>query len=532
MIPRRQFLFTTAAAITSMILPPFSISNATTISFDQFSPYLIPDASLDFKFDGDNEDFPHEVLWNKDGYLARFPMATQLADTDVLIIGGGMAGLVSVYYLKSKKITLLEQAPQLGGNSKGYKVQNQKKSIGAAYVTIPEEGSEIDLLFKDLELSDAGQIENTSPVFFKTAHYEDFKKTLTQEELTYWTELQTRFVDIYENQYPEIPFSTDTAQTELTLKWDQISFLEWLQQEFTNPVPEKIKEFFQMYSWSSFNASIDEVSGAQFLNFITAETAGVWAFAGGNAEICERLYKKIHSQVDIQCSAFVADVQKTANGYLATYIKDKQLFKIQTKFIIFAAPKFLFDKVFSDDFNQLKKATEKIEFRSYLVANVDFDGAVELPGYDQFMLSGQCPDAPAALKPPKLGFADIVNSNWAVDKNTSTSSITIYRPLPYTGARQFLFNPIAFEKNKNIILNELSERGFDLTKIKKTTITRWGHAMPIASKNLLASNVLSPMYPKAGESLYFAGQDVFANPAFEAAFETAFQSANFINEQI
>lgn len=193
MIPRRQFLFTTAAAITSMILPPFSISNATTISFDQFSPYLIPDASLDFKFDGDNEDFPHEVLWNKDGYLARFPMATQLADTDVLIIGGGMAGLVSVYYLKSKKITLLEQAPQLGGNSKGYKVQNQKKSIGAAYVTIPEEGSEIDLLFKDLELSDAGQIENTSPVFFKTAHYEDFKKTLTQEELTYWTELQTRF---------------------------------------------------------------------------------------------------------------------------------------------------------------------------------------------------------------------------------------------------------------------------------------------------------------------------------------------------
>lgn len=532
MIPRRQFLFTTAAAMTSLLLPPFSISNATSISFDQFSPYLIPDASLDLKFDGDNEDFPHEVLWNKDGYLARFPTITQVSDTEVLIIGGGMAGLVSAYYLKSKKITLLEQAPQLGGNSKGYKVQNQKKSIGAAYVTIPEEGSEIDLLFKDLKLSDAGQIEKTSPVFLKKAYYEDFKKTLNHDELTYWTQLQNRFVDIYENQYPEIPFSTDTIQTELTLTWDKISFLEWLQQEFTNPIPEKIKEFFQMYSWSSFNGSIDEISAAQFLNFITAETIGVWAFAGGNAEICERLYNKIKSQVDIQCSAFVADAQKTANGYLVTYIQDKQLFKVQTKFIIFAAPKFLFDKVFSDDFSQLKKTTEKIEFRSYLVANVEFDKPVTLPGYDQFMLSGHCPDTPAALKPPKLGFADIVNSNWAVDKNTLTSSITIYRPLPYTGARQFLFNPIAFEKNKTIILKELNERGFDLTKIKTTTITRWGHALPIAYKNLLASNLLSPMYPKAGQRLYFAGQDVFANPAFEAAFETAFQSANFINEQI
>lgn len=540
MINRRKLLLGTGSLLATKNVWAWTLDKAlpATMDFQKspssqihslMSPYSLANSDFLKKFDGDNEDFPHEVLWDRIGYLQKLGTSVSTQKTDVLIIGGGMAGLCSAYFLQNKDCILLEQAPQLGGNSKGYVLNNKKTSIGAAYITIPDQNSPIERMLKDLGLDQAGQIEKQTPVFLKQKYFHDFKQSLNAADLIYFERLQQRFLDIYENEFPEIPLSADSGNRSQTLKWDAISFLDWLKAEWNGPVPESIQEFYQMYSWSSFAGSIDEISAAQFLNFITSETQGVWAFPGGNAEITERLFNKIKDKVQIKTSAFVADVQKKGSIYSTQYILNSQLHTIESNHVIFAAPKLLADKVLSEDFKTQIAACEKIEYRSYLVANVQLQKKIQLPGYDQFILDGEVPETPTAMSPIKRGFPDLVNSQWAKEQDTWTDLLTVYRPLPYQGARQFLFSPFAFEKHKTAIIKELSARGISAELVQDIYISRWGHALPVAQKGLLTKNVLASLYPEnAQENFYFVGQDVYCNPAFEAAFETAWAAAQRI----
>lgn len=496
-------------------------------------PFLYDPKKNPTDFDGDNPDFPHDVLWNKEGYLARFQNETRVPKTQVLIVGGGIGGLTAAYYLKNKNVVLLEQAPQLGGNSKGYAFTSgaSPASIGTAYITIPDAGSELEEFLKELKLDQHGRREDVIPVYLQKTPFKDFQSALSVDELEVFKKIRARLSDIFENQFPDIPLNQDSRLSDAVLDLDKISFATWLKNEFGN-VPPVILELYQLYGWSSFAGSIEEISAAQFLNFIAAEIPGIWAFPGGNSAIVEKVYDAVKDSIDIQCGAFVVDIEKIEAGYRSKYVMNNELYVIESEFVIFAAPKFLADKVLSPQFSAITKVCESIEYRSYLVANILLKEKMTFPGYDQFILDGQMPPTPAALRPAQRPFADIVNANWAASTGEETNMLTIYRPMPYAGARQFLFKPTAFDKHKRIIIEELKNFGVPESNIESFYLTRWGHALPLSHVGMLASEILKPLYPVAGQSLYFVGQDVYANPAFETAFETAVSAAGFINEQL
>src|SRR5215468_5909630 len=77
---------------------------------------------------GDHFEVCHEI---RDGRDFERPDATQKAD--IVIIGGGVAGLSAAYFLKGKDWLLLEKEDHFGGNAYQEDFAGQPFATGSAY---------------------------------------------------------------------------------------------------------------------------------------------------------------------------------------------------------------------------------------------------------------------------------------------------------------------------------------------------------------------------------------------------------------
>lgn len=489
------------------------------------------------QFLGDDDTIPHQFLWNKEKVISEVTHWENIPEQELIIVGGGMSGLIAASQIPDgKSFLLLESSKKWGGNSQGAFLPEGQGlgSLGAAYITIPDSGSEIDLFLKKFNLDERGRIEEASPVVYKNTIFSNFSETLEPLELEYMDKVKARLNDIFENEYPEIPneFDPQTPSYQQIIEWDKISFEDWLKKEF-GELPTKIFNYFQVYCWSSFNASINEVSAAQGLNFLAAEVPGILVYPGGNAFIAQKLIEALVDKGQgekLISGALVLDIEKKENEkFQVSWTMNQKFYRTMTTQILFAAPKMLLRKVLSRDlyhqFPQYEKALNSIEYRPYIVAQVRLSKKLKLPSYDHFMLQDRKLNSPSPLMPSSLGFTDIINTKWAQPTSVNNSDsqetefLTIYKPFPYQGAQQFLFSPLALEKNKKQISKELTQSlAIKEDEITEIHLARWGHAIPIAKKNLISEGTLKVFQTSEIPNLEFAGQDCWCNPAFETAF--------------
>lgn len=488
-------------------------------------------ASLDFN--GDNIDRPHDILWNLSGYIAKkggIPAVS--AHHENIVVGGGMSGLLSQYYLTKKQNSLLlEQDPILGGNSKGENYRGTEYSIGAAYVTVPDEGDDIETFFKETGLMDQFRHEADTEVatFFKNDVIKNFWQGSTAPEArAQFEQLNTILVEILENKYPDIPATEDSQLTRDELNTlDNISFENWLKQTLGNVHPH-ILEYFQLYCWSSFSGSIDELSTAQVLNFIASETSGVLALPGGNAKITSTLFNLLqkNKKSTIEAGAFVLQVRALEDKVLVVYeTADGRIISVTADHCVVACPKNVALRIVSGLSAEQSKAFDDIVFRGYIVGNILLNKKVASSGYDLFNLKGSVPETPMAMKPSNRGAADIIFADWANNDEAEHSVLTVYRPLPYDGARQFLFAPMAHDKHKKAILDDvttlLPTLGLKPENIEGIRMTRWGHSLPVAEKGWIASGQPEIVSRPVENKIYFVNQDNWSNSAFETCYAEA-----------
>jgi protoporphyrinogen oxidase len=491
------------------------------------------------EFNGDEIDKTHEIFWNIEEYIKSkggLPEPQEFAP--VVIVGGGLSGLLSAYYMQDQSPIVLESAKQFGGNCKGESTQSNQEtifSIGAAYITKPDEGSDVEKLLKDLNLFDQFREEKSdeAQVLLKGKMLKSFWEgesdvAAKQEFLKIHDELK----NILENNYPEIPESEDMANQKMMNELDQITFADWLKFKWGEVHPH-IKEYFQLYCWSSFGGSIDEISAAQALNFLAPETDSVYAFPGGNAAIAQALYERLMQKLkanSLRTQAMVIDIIERDQDIIVTYVDSEgELHSIRTSKCIVASSKMIAKTIIPGMPAAQKKACEEITYRAYIVANVLVEKPFQSPCYDLYCLKGEMPQSPTALNPPKRGFTDICFGSWAQADQAEYSILTIYKPLPYQGALQFLFSEFSHEKHKKIITDALVDylplMNTTADKIRGMRLTRWGHAMPLAYKGLISSGVLAQARAPINNKIFFANQDNWANPSFETAIMSAIACA-------
>jgi hypothetical protein len=532
---RRFFLQNSAAISVIGSVPKWAKAAINSLPLPQVAPNPIAKVTApgSTEFNGDDIDRPHEILWNKASYIeSKGGIPKTRENIPLVVIGGGVSGLSSAYFLRNQRPVILEQAMQFGGNTRGEQIGNTAYAIGSAYLVKPSEGSDVERLLKELNLFNKARAETseTSTVFMNGKFQRPFWAGATDPKAApEFQRVFNAFKTILEKQYPNVPYTPDTGLSpELFKAWDQMSFSQWLKQNLGNIHPH-VEEYLQLYAWSSFCGSLEELSAAQMLNFITSETDSVLALPGGNAAITEAMFVKLQKELppnSLRAGSFVIDISPNAEGVQILYEdSSRQLRCIQAKSCVFAAPKFVAAKVISGLPEIQAHAISKITYRGYIVANVLLNKKIQSPTYELYDLKGRVPETPRAMSPSDRPFTDICFGSWAAEPETDRGVITVYKALPYDGARQFLFNPRAHEKNKRQIETQIPEvlRAMNLSEsdVAGIRMTRWGHALPLASVGALTNGLAATASHSFGQRLVFANQDNYLNPSFEAAFASA-----------
>lgn len=543
---RRDFFLASLSLGSLSLLPKWTHASETALMESFLRVHGMDIAPLErlgrfggsSEIEGDTPDEAHEIFWNKEGYLQKkggIPQASQ--KFDVVIVGGGIAGLVCAYLLRGKKILLIEGNPRLGGNSKSQSVGKNFVSQGAAYITIPDDGDEIDSFLRKLNLKSK----------FRKVNHNDEAVTLGGKYVSGFWEGATdpanaeafkrtheKLSDIYENRYPELPVWDDSSSGRSYFNsLDRISFTSWLKRELGTVHPH-IMEYITLYSWSSFGASPDEISAAQGLNFLTCDLAGTLVLPGGNGLISQAIYTELNKRRDVKIltEAFAVDVSIRGNEVL-TCFKDGsgKLVTVSASHCIFTAPKLVAKKIISDIPSLQLKAMDKINYRAYLVANVFLKKKVTSAGYDIFTLDGKVP-SDGYNDSKKRVFADVVFSDWAIKDAVDKSILTLYMPLPYDMAQQCLFVTTLYDKYVERIKARLAPilqaSGLSLNDIEGIRLVRYGHALPIAEVGGVSSGKFEAANASINGRIHFANQDSWGNPCFETSFGAALEAVKKI----
>lgn len=531
---RRDFLKNSMVLGSTTLLPLPALTKGSRFLAKSLTEDL-PIASLSPKefssqdFNGDDINRPHDVLWNIDGYIAKKGGEPAVSEElDVVIVGGGISGLSAAYYLRHKKISLLEMDPRLGGNSKGEVYQKSAFSIGAAYIVEPDAGSEIEKMFKELGIYDRARKEAGSEthVFFKDKIASPFWDAATEPKAqAQFEKVVARLKDIYQNG--DLEFNG-----ELCKQWDSWTFAQWLENEFGELHPH-LMEYFQLYGWSSFCASIDELSAFQFLNFICYEMGNLWVFPGGNSFIAHKLALAVRKEAgnDSLRSGSVALRVKTEPQGCSVVYEDSfgELKKVLAKKVIVACPKFVAKRIVPEMSEAQNKAIGEIHYRAYLVGNLILNKKITSPSFELFCMRGKMPPAPSAMNKGDRSFTDVCFGTWAQSDEVDQTVLTLYHGIPYDGARQFLFNPGSHDKYRDKYLSDvtpiLSALGLSAKDILGLRMTRWGHALPVAGQGLIARGIVQQAASSINSKIFFANQDNWANPAFECGHQVAFEAA-------
>lgn len=498
------------------------------------SPIQLVDGKSSIDFNGDNIDLPHEVLWNTEGFIQKMGgIPSPFEAHDVVIVGGGVSGLLASYKLLSYKPLLLEQDKVFGGNSKAERYKNSTYSIGAAYVTIPDDGDELDIFYKEVGLTTKFRHESDKETLYlhqgklKNDFWKGSSVTNELAKLDF-IKVDAKLRDIYENSYPDIPWTKESAiSLEEYKRLDGITFKTWLDETFGD-LHEHIYEYFQKYCWSSFTGSIDELSALQVINFVASEVDGVWGLPGGNAEICQTLFEKINQELgenQIRSNCFAINIEEKNDKIWVTYynVLKKNLMTISANKVVVATPKFVARRIVKNIPNLQEKLMDNISYRGYIVTNVYLKNKIPSKSFDVFSFDGAMPETPAGMRPPKNYMTDICFGSWAENDGGEKTVLTMYRPLAFDGARQFLFSPFAHEKHLNksreelqIFLNSLN---LTLQDVESFRLTRWGHSLPFATKDFLAKDLDKILNTPINGKIFFANQDNYINPAFECSFQ-------------
>ena len=97
--------------------------------------------------------------------------------------------------------------------------------------------------------------------------------------------------------------------------------------------------------------------------------------------------------------------------------------------------------------------------------------------------------------------------------------MTVYKPFPYQGARQFLLSPFAHNKHRDFLLKELSifleNQQIPISEVQAVRMTLWGHAVPVCQAAFASSELLKKASQPLG-NIYFVNQDNQVSPSFEA----------------
>jgi len=551
-ISRRDFLrillTTSAFFLLEMTLPPGALRPAISA----FHKRELGKFSGDIYFN----QMHTELLGRKRANRRRkYPSEKSSEKIDILIVGGGISGLDTAYYLLTNPlirrsgavVRVFEMDDEIGGTSKEYEWEGISYSNSAAYFYLAESEHPDIRLYRDIGLFNELIIPNDkekNSVLIKDKLFLNFLEEGRGVGFEKETSLMQKAIDFFsslsEKSYPEVPFNPRGAyKWEEFVQLDNTSFGNLLEKGFQtlSDVPLILRECIENYCYSSFGCSSYQISAWQGLNWFSSEfkSRGVAVLPGGNGRISTRLKEKIQmiDSLCIKTSAPVVDLEhdpvKKINHVTVSLRNEKCAYRtFNARYVVFTCPLFVSKRILNSEFpQQIRRQIERFNYSAYIVGNVFINGNIlnecwDIYCLDDYPFIGKSGEDFYRRKP----FMDIINSSWCSKNKKQKTVLTVYSPHPFAGQRQDLLRDEYCEnmklRIKKDLIYRLSNYGLKESNISDIRISRWGHAMFQANPGILSSGILNKIKASmVGKGIYFAGAELLGAPTIENCHFTA-----------
>ena len=499
--------------------------------FEKLSP-VDRYAGVSKEFSGDSGvDRAHQYLWSRGSWTGRKAIvAPDVAK--VCIVGGGMSGILSAYLLRDLKPVLLDQASRFGGNSRGESWEGVEHSIGAAYFSNPEKGTPLHELYSKAGIFAGCRARGREePVLLQQRLFVDFWQGSSDPAA------KKQFVRVHDfflqrlkgkAPLPSVPAETD-EDLRLLSELDRYDFLSYLVKQLGEPLHPHVHTLLELYCWSTFGASMQEVSAGIALNYYVAEFGDILVAPAGNASIAEKFLRHVWNDVpagNFRPGSVALDVRRAGDLVHVTYIDHVGVLRVQkAESVVMACPKFVAKRLIEGLEKDRPEALSQLEYRAYVVGNACLDRGPARDLHDIYVLNeGEMPFGGTRRNAHNHGTPDITFANYAqVIKDRTV--LTVYYPLPFAEGRAELLIPDAWDVYSARIKKDLFEKilpviGYQNTDLKDLRLARWGHAMPLAKPGFYWSGAPKALSRPFGERIFFVHQDNWAAPAIETcAFE-------------
>jgi len=470
------------------------------------------------------------------------PEAAQRRRTDVIIAGGGIAGLACARALARAGIddfVLLELEDSVGGNSRGHAMAASRCPLGAHYLPLPGPDAHAvrELLF-DLGLlrSTAGRTVADerhlchSPqerLFVDGAWHEGLVPPAAPGSRTL---LQYRaFAREVDGVQRTLAFALPTHSARWTdghRALDAITFAQWLQQHALDDA--QLLWLLDYACRDDYGAGLHDVSAWAGLHYFAsrhgfaapgddaAEREPVFTWPEGNAWLAERLAEPVRPRLRSAHTVLQVSEQRHGVQVLALDEQHRQTVAWDVKAVVLALPLFVARRVLRTPMSALDAAAQTLRHAPWLVANLQ----LRAPLLERASGAPQAWDN-VRYGSPSLGYVSAQHQSLRADEQATV--LTAYWALP-TSERNALaaddWRPWAQR-----VIDDLAVGHPDLPhKLQRIELMRYGHAMRVPVPGARGDPALAALAAAAGR-VVFAHADLSAYSVFEEAYTHGVRAA-------
>jgi len=493
------------------------------------------------EFSGDRNQRPHSILWNLPQYLASRTVEGPDEEAQVVVVGGGVAGLFTAYTLRQFKPIVLEQADRFGGNAKGQSWRGVDYSLGAAYIDFPRKGTPMEKLYHELKLEEILVRRDTiDPVEYSGKLYNQFWEGETDPaHKTSYEKMGKFFSELVSEKERPFPFVPALSADQLSsLKhFDQWDLHTLISRAVGGKIPEQLETALEYYCWSTYAGSAKELSAPAGLNFLAQEAEPICVAAGGNSKIAERVLQRIVSDVgqkNLRPKSVVVGVKVEGDRTYVLYEDSAgKLRRIKAKAVVMSCPKFVVAKILDGIEPERLEAIRKLKYRSYMTANLLINKKMDRGPYDVFMIKdGKTNLKDVAGSQAAMNATDFVMANFAA-VDAKVNVLTFYRAFPVDNVRTELNQPTAYAEYRKHFEAQIEKDILPLTNLKSSDIvdlrlSLWGHALPLAAQGIYRGDTIERLRKPFKDRVFFVEQDNWAYPSLQ----TGATDSVLLNQQI
>jgi hypothetical protein len=431
------------------------------------------------RVDGEHFEICHQV---RDGRHFEHPAATSKAD--IVIVGGGVAGLSAAYFLRGKDWLLLEKEDHFGGNAYQEEFDGQPFSTGAAYGYRGDEGdqlaSELGLKLPLVNMPDPTLVNNTYvPDTWKTG--------ITQ--LPYPKEVVASF----------LKFREDILKMKIKEHMTELDALPL--SKFTGSYAPEVQQWWDMFGPSNWGATTPDTSA--YVGLYNAKDLFIGGdgkraiLPGGLGCITHKLVEVLLPKYKERMlgDAAVISVVQNKSTVNVTYLREGKLTTVSTKAVLMCIPKHISSRIVLDLPTDQITAMRRTRYAPYPVVNLIFDKPVYNRGYDNWC--------------PGNSFTDFIVADWTVRNNPGykqkNNILTFYTPL----REELRSTLLEIEDCKTLAARVLTDFQKVLPEFNvdpvEVRIYRRGHPMFLATPGQYTKNRIAAAHPM--DRIYFGNTD-------------------------